>query len=134
MNLLIEHTNGQITQVTFATVIANLCVPVTVATDPARAAAYLTANAGQSVAQSVYEKQTAIQEKRLLILTADGTLQSYPATTLLLKASKFNNTLLIDLAQHWRSGKYSVDNNTLIPAPNWQEPTITLPPLDAPAP
>lgn len=127
MNLLIQHTNGRITQVTFVTVIANLVAPVTVATNPVHAAAYLAANAGQTVAQSAYEKQTAIQEKRLLILTADGALQSYPATTLLLKSSKFNNTLLIDLAQHWRTGKYIVADNTLLPASNWQEPTITLP-------
>lgn len=128
MNLLIQHTNGQITQLTFTTVIANLLAPIAIATDPDRAVAYLTANASQTIPQSAYEKETAIHEKRLLILTADGALHTYPPTTLLLKTSKFSNTLLIDLAQHWRSGKYLVADNTLIPAPTWQEPTITLPP------
>lgn len=131
MNLLIQHTNGQITQLTFTTVIATLLAPVPIATDPALAAAYLAANAGQTVPQRTYEEETATHEKRLLVLTADGALHTYPPTTLLLKTSKLSNTLLIDLAQHWPTGKYIVADNTLSPAPTWQEPTITLPPPEA---
>lgn len=134
MNLLIQHTDGQITQLTFATVIAHLLAPVAIATDPARVAAYLTANAGQTVPESVYEKQTAIQEERLLVLTADGAFSIYPVTTLLLKASKFSNTTLIDLAQHWRTGKYTVTGATVAHNPHWTEPTITLPPPTPPNP
>lgn len=133
MHLIVQHTEGVITSVRLAPVVAQLRRSVPVAADQAKLAAYMAANAGKTVLVSEFEKATHRYEQRLL-LVIDGSVVDYPVNTLVIAANKLTGgaTFLIDLLQNWTTGKYRVTDDKILIAPDWQEPILLLAPTDDP--
>lgn len=131
MHLIIQHDNGHITHVHLTQIVAQHRQSLAVTIDPERHAAYLAANAGATVPRSAYEAATMHHATCLLIIDSTGTILTLPATTAILKVKGIKAELLIDFLRHWRAGKYKLEDNTITPHPAWQEPTFTIPPLDA---
>lgn len=123
MHVLIQHDNGVITQVTFAHVVAQQRTAVPVRLDEAKAAAL---PAGATMTQADYEKAVMVWEKRLLALSATGQLLNLPADTVVLNATKLKDSLLIDFARHWRTGKYTLVEEAITLAAAWEEPTVVV--------
>lgn len=127
MDLIITQVDGVIVGVRLADVVGQVSRSVPVATDPDKLTAYVAANAGKTVLQRDFEKATQQYGQRLL-LVFDGAVVQYPVDTLVLPVSKIKGgaTLLIDLIQTWQQGKYRIVDNSLVLAPDWVEPTMTL--------
>lgn len=128
MHLIIQHDDGKITGVRLGVVSGQLRRSAPVAFEPAKAAAYLAANAGKSVTRSEFESATHRHEQRLL-LVVDGAVVEYPLNTLVLVVSKLKGgaSLLVDLLQTWRMGKYCVVGGAVALTPSWVEPRIEIP-------